>query len=63
MRTYVRPLQSAEVPKDVNKVMARFVLVLPWRGRDRAEQEVFDGEKASIKAHEKSGEAAEEYIE
>jgi hypothetical protein len=23
--TYVSPLQSAEVPKDVNKVMARFV--------------------------------------
>jgi hypothetical protein len=27
------------------------------------QEEVFDGEKASIKAHEKSGEAAEEYIE
>jgi hypothetical protein len=38
-------------------------LVLPWRGRDRAKQEeVFDGEEASIKAHEKSGEAAEECI-
>jgi hypothetical protein len=36
-------------------------LVLPWRGRDREKQEeVRDGEKASIKAHEKSGEAAEE---
>ena len=38
--------------------------VFPWRGRDRATQEeVLDGEKASIKAHEKSGEAAEEYTE
>src|SRR5919201_4960550 len=26
MRTYVIPLQSAEGPKDVNKVMARFAL-------------------------------------
>jgi hypothetical protein len=25
MRAYVSPLQSAEGPKDVNKVMARFV--------------------------------------
>ena len=32
------------------------------RGRNRAKQEeVLDGEKASIKAHEKSGEGAEEY--
>ena len=38
-------------------------LVLPWRGRDRVKQEEGrDGEEASIKAHEKSGEAAEEYI-
>src|SRR5262245_24775696 len=29
MRTYVSPLQSAEVPKDVNKVMARFVASAP----------------------------------
>ena len=27
MRTYVSPLQSAEGPKDVNKVMARFARV------------------------------------
>jgi hypothetical protein len=39
------------------------MLVLPWRGSDRAKQEVRDGEKAAIKAHEKSGEAAEEYSE
>jgi hypothetical protein len=40
------------------------MLVLPWRGRDRVKQEeVRNGEKASIKAHKKSGEAAEEYIE
>jgi hypothetical protein len=39
-------------------------LVLPGRGCDRVKQEeVFDGEEASTKAHEKSGEAAEEYIE
>jgi len=39
-------------------------LVLPWGGRDRVKQEeVCDGEEASTKAHEKSGEAAEEYIE
>jgi hypothetical protein len=39
-------------------------LVLPWRDSDRAKQEeVRDGEKASSKAHKKSGEAAEEYIE
>jgi hypothetical protein len=37
------------------------MLVLPGRGRARAKQEVRDGEKASSKAHEKSGEAAEEY--
>src|SRR3989442_5134001 len=36
MGTYVSPPQSAEVPKDVNKVMARFVRIhrlrqtLPW---------------------------------
>ena len=29
MGTYVSPLQSAEGPKDVNKVMARFGLSLP----------------------------------
>ena len=39
------------------------MLVLPWRGSDREKQEVLDGKKASIKAHEKSGEAAEEYTE
>ena len=39
------------------------MLVLPWRGSDRAKQEVRDGEEASIKAHEKGGEAAEEYTE
>ena len=40
------------------------MLVLPWSGSDRAKQEeVLDGEKASIKAHKKSGEAAEEYSE
>jgi hypothetical protein len=39
-------------------------LVLPRRGSDRAKQEeVLDGEEASIKAHKKSGEAAEEYTE
>jgi hypothetical protein len=38
-------------------------LVLPGRGCDRVKQEeVFDGEEASIKAREKSGEAAEECI-
>jgi hypothetical protein len=38
-------------------------LVLPWRGRDRVKQEEGrDGEEASIQAHEKSGEAAEECI-
>ena len=30
---------------------------------DRAKQEGLDGEEASIKAHKKSGEAAEEYTE
>jgi hypothetical protein len=40
------------------------MLVLPWRGRDRVKQEeVRDGEEASIKAHEKSSEAGEECIE
>ena len=40
------------------------MLVLPWRGRDRAKQEeMLDGDEASIKAHAKSGEAAEEYTE
>jgi hypothetical protein len=40
------------------------ILVLPGRSSDRVKQEeVFDGEEASTKAHEKSGEAAEEYIE
>jgi hypothetical protein len=37
------------------------MLVLPRRGSDREKQEVLDGEKASIKAHKKSGEAAKEY--
>jgi hypothetical protein len=42
----------------------RGMFVLPWRGCDRVKQEeVFDGEEASIKAHKKSGEAAEEYTE
>jgi hypothetical protein len=41
-----------------------WLLVLPWRGSARAKQEeVLDGEEASTKAHEKSGEAAEEYTE
>ena len=39
------------------------MLVLPWRRSDRAKQEMLDGEEASIKAHKKSGEAAEEYTE
>jgi hypothetical protein len=40
------------------------MLVLPRRDSDRAKQEeVRDGEKASIKAHKKSGEAAKEDIE
>jgi hypothetical protein len=39
------------------------MLVLPWRGSDRAKQEVLDGKKASTQERAKSVETAGKYSE